>query len=122
MSPTARSLQHLRKQGALAQVVERYNPHAKRRIDLFGFIDIIALLDMGTSVVPQWVQTLGIQTTTTGHISHRLEKLRTECADAMRWWLMAGNRLEIHGWAKRGARGKRKTWTLTERVVTVEDL
>lgn len=114
MSPTARSLAHLRKSGALAQVVERYNPHAKRRVDLFGFIDVVAL---------GWVEgVIGIQTTTTDHISHRLDKLRTECADNMRRWLQCGNHLVIHGWAKQGPRGKRKTWTLTQRVITLTDL
>ena len=113
MSPTARSLAYLRKR-AIAGVVERYNPHAKRRHDLFGFIDIVAL--------DEWAGTLGVQTTTTDNISHRLDKLREECAGNMRLWLERGNRLVIHGWAKRGPRGQRKTWTLTERVVRLEDL
>ena len=113
MTPTARSLAHLRK-GAIAQVVERYNPHAKRRVDLFGFIDIVAL-DQGPGV-------LGVQTTTTDHISHRLAKLRDECAPQMECWLNRGNRIVIHGWAKRGPRGKRKLWTLTERAIGYDDL
>lgn len=113
MSPTARSLAYLRKV-AIAQVVERYNPHAKRRVDLFGFIDIVAL-DTGPGV-------LGVQTTTADHISHRLAKLRQECAPQMACWLQRGNRLVIHGWGKRGPRGKRKTWTLTEREITLYDL
>lgn len=112
MTPAARSLEYLRRGGALAQVVERYNPHAKRRVDLFGFIDIVAVDKV----------TVGVQATTSDHISHRLAKLRDECAPAMQRWIAAGNLLVIHGWAKRGPRGKRKTWTLTERVVTTEDL
>ena len=114
MTPTARSLARLRRAGALAQVVERYNPHAKRRVDLFGFIDIVALDGKPG--------TLGVQTTSADHISHRLAKLREECAAAMTRWLEAGNRLVIHGWAKRGPRGKRKVWTLTERPVGVAEL
>lgn len=115
MTPTARSLAYLRKGGALAQVVERYNPHAKRRVDLFGFIDIVAVDDTVKGVI-------GVQTTTTGNVSHRLTKLRVECAPKMQRWLYCGNMLVIHGWAKRGARGMRKVWTLTERIVTSEDL
>jgi hypothetical protein len=116
MSPTARSLAHLRKGGALAQVVERYNPHAKRRVDLFGFIDIVAL------DVINYRGCLGVQSTTTENISHRLDKLRTECRSAMGAWLDAGNALHIHGWSRKGPRGQRKLWTLTERVITTDDL
>ena len=42
-SPTQRTLEHLRKEGwPLVQVVERWNQFAKRRIDLFGFVDVVA--------------------------------------------------------------------------------
>ena len=114
MSPTSRSLAYLRKQGALVQVVEHWHRYAKRRIDLFGFIDLLALDSKPGA--------LGIQTTTQTNVSHRVEKLKTDCAEAMRWWLRSGNRLVIHGWALRGPRGKLKTWTVVERVVTLEDL
>lgn len=114
MSPTERSLAHLRKQGMRVQVVERWIPQARRRVDLFGFIDIVALDGL--------IGVLGIQTTTTGNMPHRMEKLRTEANVAMRDWLRGGNRLVIHGWAKRGARGKAKRWTLTERVIVLDDL
>ena len=109
MTPTARSLAHLRKLGATAEVVERWIPQARKRKDLFGFIDIVALDGMPG--------TLGVQTTSAGNVSHRLEKIETACRFAMERWLEAGNRIVIHGWAKRGPRGKRKVWTLTERVV-----
>ena len=105
MSPTQRSLAYLRKRGALAQVVERYNAYAKRRIDLFGFIDIVALDDKPG--------VLGVQTTSAGNVSHRVAKVHDACAESMRRWLQAGNRLVIHGWGKRGPRGTRKVWTLS---------
>ena len=115
VSPTARSLAYLRKSGALAGVVGKWNPHAKRRLDLFGYIDIVAIWGGH----PGW--TLGVQTTTAENISHRLTKLREECEPSIRRWMEAGNRLVIHGWGKRGPRGKRKTWTLTEREITLYD-
>ena len=43
MSPTARTLALLRKQGYTAQVVERYCHYSHRRIDLFACIDVLAL-------------------------------------------------------------------------------
>jgi hypothetical protein len=42
MSPTARSLAHLKALGYQAKVVEKWNPFAKIRQDLFG-ADILAL-------------------------------------------------------------------------------
>lgn len=114
MSPTARSLAHLRAAGKLVNVVERWNPYARRRQDLFGCIDILAL-DAAPGV-------LGIQTTTADNLAARWTKVHTECLLAATHWLRAGNRLELHGWAKRGPRGKRKVWTLTVRPVTLADL
>lgn len=116
MTPTARSLAHLRGSGALAGVVEKWNAFARRRMDLFGFIDIIAVWGGSPGF------TLGVQATTTENIGHRLTKLRDDCEPSMRRWLEAGNRLVIHGWSRKGPRGKRKVWTLTERVITASDL
>ena len=113
-SPTARSLAHLRQQGAMAQVVEHWNHFSGRRHDLFGFIDIVAVDDQPG--------VLGVQTTSASNVSARMTKLRDECAGEMRRWLLAKNRLVVHGWAKRGPRGKRKTWSVSERWVTSKDL
>ena len=107
MTPTARSLRHLRKSGALAAVVERYNPHAKRRVDLFGFIDIVCV-DGRPGV-------LGVQSTTTTNQAARVSKIQSdELARNVNMWLMAGNRIVVHGWSKKGPRGKRKRWELSE--------
>lgn len=101
MSPTARSLAQLREWGCEAQVVERYNRFAKRRIDLFGVIDIVALYP--TNIV-------GIQACAGSSHAARMSKIRSEPRVAM--WLAAGGRLQVWSWSKRGARGKRKKWTL----------
>ena len=43
-SPTQLSLKKLREEGYITiQVVEYWNSFARRRIDLFGFIDILAI-------------------------------------------------------------------------------
>jgi len=111
VSPTQRSLKLLRSQGMTAQVVERYNQFARRRIDLFGFIDIVCLSD---------VSIIGVQTTSGDHVSHRLEKIREECKDKALAWLRAGGKIHIHGWRKVGPRGKRKVWAV--RVVGVVEI
>src|SRR6185503_5720272 len=64
-SPTQRSLAKWREAGAIAQVVERWNPHAKVRQDLFGCIDII--------VVEKYL-TIGVQSTTAANSAARVDK------------------------------------------------
>jgi hypothetical protein len=111
MSPTQRSLKLLRSQGMTVQVVERYNQFARRRIDLFGFIDIVAVSDCSI---------IGVQTTSGSNVSARLEKIREERRDAALAWLRAGGRIHIHGWRKIGPRGKKKFWAV--RVMGVVEI
>lgn len=111
-SPTQRTLAWLRKQGYTAAVVERWNPHAKVRQDLFGFVDIV-------SIHPQIQGLSGIQCTTTGHIPDRVRKILAE--PRAKAWLTAGLSIHVIGWSKRGPRGKRKLWEPTTRVVILSD-
>lgn len=113
MSPTARSLKYLRQQGMLAGVVERFNPGARCYNDLFGFIDIV-VLDGAPGV-------LGVQTTTVSNQAARMTKITSDAlAEPIRRWLGAGNRIHVHGWAKKGPRGKRKTWQVSVTAVPTE--
>lgn len=102
MTPTQRSLAFVRKMGWDAAVVERWNPHARIRQDLFGCVDILCLLPNRGGVT-------GIQTTSGDNVSARCQKIAAE--PRMVRWVRAGNGLYVHGWAKRGPRGKRKLWT-----------
>lgn len=106
-SPTVRSLALLRERGYIAEVVERWNPYARVRQDLFNCIDIVALRNG---------ELLGVQTTTTANMGARVGKVLAE--PAMKAWVDAGGSLVVHGWAKRGARGKPKVWTLKEVAIT----
>lgn len=103
MSPTARSLAHLRELGYIAQVVEKWNPYAKIRVDLFGVIDIVAVKGTENGV-------LGVQATSASNLSSHV--LKCEKSPNLGAWVNAGNRLEVWSWGKQGARGKRKIWTL----------
>lgn len=99
-SPTQRSKKMLTDAGFLVAVTERWNPFAKIRQDLFGFIDILAIADN---------QTLAVQTTSGANVSNRIAKLKDLVG--VRLWLSTPSRsLVVHGWARRGARGKRKLW------------
>ena len=100
MTPTQRSLKHLREQGCTVDVVERWLPFAKVRKDLFGCLDILAIAPDGTTV--------GVQTTSGSNVSARVAKITAhENLPVMR---RAGWRLLIHGW-RRNSAGK---WVLRE--------
>lgn len=110
MTPTQRSLAYLRKTWPLVAVVERWNPHAKIRQDLFQFIDIICI---GHNEV------LAVQTTSDSNVSARVQKVTSTPAAAI--WLMSPSRkIVVHGWAKKGPRGKRKLWELREVEIMAE--
>lgn len=111
--PTQRSLAHLRKEGYTVAIAEKYNSFTHMKNDLFGWIDICA-------IHPDHSGVLGVQTTTTAHVPERIKKAMA--LDSFKVWLQAGNRASFMGWAKRGARGKRKLWTLKEQEITLEDL
>lgn len=100
MSPTQRTLEHLRKTYPLVTVVERWNPYARIRQDLWGIADVVAVGD----------DILAVQTTSGSHLADRVRKV-TE-STALPILRKAGIRFECHGWAKR--KGK---WTL--RVIDV---
>lgn len=98
-SPTQRSKAKLEADGYLVAVVERWNPHARIRQDLFGIIDLLAIKDG---------ETIGVQTTSGDNVSKRVAKI-ADCSHvgALR---RAGWRLVVHGWRK-AANGR---WTLRE--------
>lgn len=88
-SPTQSSLKLLRKNGYTAEVVEHWNPHVRRRKDLFGFIDIIAIKEG---------ETLAVQTTSYKALSARKKKiLEHENYEIVK---KSGWRIVAHGWRK----------------------
>lgn len=108
MMPTQRTLEYFRKRGIRAGVVERYNAHARKRFDLLGFIDLVAVSDC----------IIGVQATTGDNAAARVRKIRDECADAARQWLRAGGRIQVFGWrklkVKRGGKAVRWQPSITE--------
>lgn len=114
MTPTSRTLNLLRKEGKLVEVVEKWNPFSGQRKDLFGFIDILAI-DVENK------QTWGIQCTSRSNVNARKTKICEECREASLKWLQAGNFIEIIGWSKKGAKNKRKTWQSYRIIITIKD-
>ena len=108
MTPTQRSLAHLRKWGYIAAVVEKWNPHARIRQDAFGFGDILAtnpesctraaraaLAKSPYDPTQAFADIVLVQTTTDSNLSARAKKI--EGLEAARSWLLAGGRIELHG-------------------------
>ena len=89
MSPTQRSLEYLRKAGYRVAIVERWNPYARIRQDLFGILDLVAIRDG---------ETLGVQTTSGGNVSARVKKISE--SDSLPDLRRAGWSIHVHGWRK----------------------
>lgn len=102
MSPTQRTLALLKRLGHPAAVVERWNPHARVRQDLFGCIDILALAHGHT-----WA----IQCTSAAHVADRQAKLeQNPLLPAMQ---AAGWTILVQGWRK--PTQTRRRWTCLTR-------
>ena len=92
-SPTFLTLKKLRDDGWTAEVVERWNPHARVRNDLWGFVDVLAL---------KGDTTLGVQATSASNVSARVHKI----ADHPNLSAVseAGWALQVWGWSKKDNR------------------
>lgn len=100
MTPTQLTLRKLRDEGWTAEVVERWNPHARVRHDLFGFVDVLAL---------RGDETLAIQATSAHNVTARVTKIAdSPLVGAVR---EAGWAIRVWGWAKVANR-----WTLTKDI------
>jgi hypothetical protein len=107
VSPTQRSLKDLRSRGATVAITEHWNAWIHQRQDLFQMFDLLALLEG---------RIVGVQVTSTANLSARRKKILANPIHTT--WLGCGGRILLHGWSKKGARGERKLWTLTEREIT----
>lgn len=116
-SPTSRSLNYCRSLGLLAGVVERWNPHARIRQDLFGFIDLIVI--DGHAISGQGI--IGVQATSGTNAAARKKKILNE--PRARRWLEAQCRIEVWAWKKKKIKrgGVAFKWILDRRPITLED-
>lgn len=88
-SPTQLSKALLEADGYLVAIVERWNPHARIRQDLFQIIDLLAIKEG---------ETVGVQTTSRSNMSSRAKKIAEhENTPMVR---KAGWQIIIHGWSK----------------------
>ena len=131
-SPTQRSTKYLRDRGWIVARVEQrlHMPKSPFPItkDAFGFADLLAAKSHGdnfyvdTAVGHGAVIMYGepgqialVQVTSGSNHNARKAKIAAEPLAAK--WKDAGGMILLHSWAKKGPRGKRKTWTLREKIL-----
>lgn len=102
-SPTQRTLKLFRDKGYICEVVEHWNAFTKRRHDLLGFIDVLAIGDC----------IIGIQCTSMGHISDRAKKVLA--SPLCKSWLFAGGKICVIGWDK-----KKNRWVSRSVDITLD--
>jgi len=98
MSLTARSTAHLRDLGYMVATVEHYNSFTRRKHDLWGCIDLLAI---GNG------ETVAVQVTSKSNLSARKHKI--EEAEAYPEMIRSGWRIVLHGWWK-----EKNRWQLKE--------
>ena len=98
MNLTARSMSLLRERGYTVATVERWNAFTKKKHDLFGCIDLLAI---GNG------ETVAVQVTSKSNLAARRHKI--EEAEAYPEMLRSKWRVILHGWFKEGNR-----WQLKE--------
>ena len=111
MSPTSRTLAMYRDDGIPIGVVERWLPfHGTEsgdkkpggvRSDLFGFIDLVALVDD---------RIVAIQACAASGLANRCTKIREQCRDNATAWVAAGGLIVVIGWKKYAKASDRKYW------------
>lgn len=92
-SPTQLSLKLMKERGYKCEITERWNPFARVRQDLYGFIDVLCLGDG---------EVVGVQTTSYSNMSARVKKIREH--ENFKFVAGAGIRILVQGWHKKGAR------------------
>lgn len=88
-SLTARSKWAMEGDGYLVAIVEHYNSFTKRKHDLFGCIDLLAI---GAG------ETIAVQTTSKSNMAARRHKIQE--SDAYPEMIRSGWKIQIHGWYK----------------------
>lgn len=117
-TPTTRTLKELRSHGFIVAKAEywqaaKFRPGGGVRIDLFGFIDLVALCGSHGIV--------GIQATSGSNITSRIRKILTECREPAMAWLEAGGKIEVWGWKKKKVKVNGRNWVPDIRLIKIED-
>lgn len=104
-----RSMESLRRDGYIVGKVEYWSEFDGRLIDLFGFIDLVALDVAEKKIVAVQV--------TKGHLPEHIKKIQSIPAAAA--WIDCGGEIFIHFWRELGKSGAKK-WVLEVIQVTMD--
>lgn len=102
MSPTQLSKRMLEKEGYLVEITEHWNSFARKRKDLFDFIDLLAIKKDAI---------IGIQTTSASNLSARVKKIQAHPNYPL--VKEAGIAIIVHGWKK----NKSNRWEAKETIL-----
>lgn len=94
MTLTQRTTKMMQDQGYMVATVEYFNYYTRRKHDLFGCIDLLAI---GNG------ETIAIQVTSKSNMSARIKKI--EASEALPEMLRSKWRILVHGWW-RGTNGR----------------
>ena len=106
MSPTSRTTKLLRSEGYLCEICEHYNSFSRRRHDLLGLFDVIALKDD---------KLIGIQITSESNNSARYRKMTDESSH-LKAWLRTNNEAWIVTWKK-----VKHRWRYRKRILVMDE-
>lgn len=114
MSPTQRTRAYLKEQGFFSTITEKWNPHARKRQDMFGFIDLVYLTDC---------QIVAVQVTSGTNHASRKSKIIKECKKQASQWILCEGKIELWSWSKRKVKrgGKAMRWTPRIEEIVIED-
>jgi hypothetical protein len=115
LSYTQRTLRECRNRGYICAIAEKWNAYAGpfgQHEDLFGFIDIVALVPVRGILA---IQSTGPH----GHADHRKKILENDTAIE---WLRCGGHVELWSWRKlkRKRGGELRVWTPRIEPITID--
>lgn len=105
--------EHAEELGWMLGLVERYDSFSRRKHDLFGFADYIAVSEGGAVLL----QVTGSKDGKSSQRGERIRKLCGERKEEVRRCLESGLRVEVWSWEKRDRR-----WGLVRVPITLEML
>ncbi len=111
-SPTARTMEWLRKMGYRCAVVEKRLPRGFVTVDLFGVFDIVAMKKDSPGI-------LAIQVTSGSNHAARKDKVLASADAAL--WADCGGRIWVMSWRLAGMKGARKLWEPRMDVIKASD-
>lgn len=109
--PGARTMEHMCKDGFTVAMVERWNPHAMVRQDMFGFCDIVAMR-AGAGII-------AVQACAMGSRTARIAKILAE--PRAKIWLQSGGRIQVFAWRKLTRGMVREKWVPKVTEITLKD-